>query len=356
VTLAVVLLLAFLVFRFFLLTFAVAVSLALLLAPLHTTLTRRFGGRRGLAAALLVVLCTITLLVPVLTYGTLLTQQAAAFVEWVGPRLQPEELEKLWRQTLPRRYPTLMAWVRSFTGGGSATTILSAGLSRLAALANHWLAVGLANLAAALLDLVILIMMLFFLLRDGEEARESVRGVSPLTREQEVELLDHLTSTVRGVLQSMVIVPLVQGALGFVGFWLFGVPGPLLWAVMVVFAALIPILGSPLAWVPAAVYLVATGSVGRGLGLLLYGIVVISGVDNVLKPLILSGAARIHTMLGFLSIMGGLFAFGPKGLIVGPVVLSLVLSAYRIYRYDVLRWRQPESPAAEDAPAALAGR
>ena len=77
----------------------------------------------------------------------------------------------------------------------------------------------------------------------------------------------------------------------------------------------------------------------------------IAGIDNVIKPLILKGAARIHTMLGFLSILGGLYAFGPKGLIAGPVVLSLVLSAYRIYRYDVLRWRQ-DAPPGHPAPLA----
>ena len=73
-----------------------------------------------------------------------------------------------------------------------------------------------------------------------------------------------------------------------------------------------------------------------------YGVLVISMVDNVVKPIMLRGAAQIHTMLGFLSVMGGVFAFGPKGLIVGPVVLSLVLSSYRIYRYDILRWREEE--------------
>ena len=78
-------------------------------------------------------------------------------------------------------------------------------------------------------------------------------------------------------------------------------------------------------------------------------------VDNVIKPIILKGAAQIHTMLGFLSILGGLYAFGPKGLIVGPVVLSLVLSAYRIYRYDVLRWRRRASRRRAPAPERAAG-
>ena len=202
-----------------------------------------------------------------------------------------------------------------------------------------------------MVDLGIFLMMLFFLLRDGEQLRDAVRGISPLTRGQETEILDHLTNTVKGVLQSMVAVPLVQGLAALVGFLIFGVPAPVLWSVMVILAAVIPIVGSPLAWVPAGVYLLMQGREAQGLGVLVYGTVVISGVDNIVKPLILKGAARIHTMLGFLSILGGVYAFGPKGLIVGPVTLSLVLSAYRIYRYDVLRWRQDEALNAPRLPA-----
>jgi len=214
-------------------------------------------------------------------------------------------------------------------------------LSTVTAQANHLAQSFLAGLATVLLDFGIFVLMLFFLLRDGEEIREAASAISPLTRGQELEIVDHLTRTVKGVLQSMVLVPIAQGIVAVLGFWIFGVPSPLLWGLMVVFAALIPILGSPLAWVPAALYLMYEGETGRAIGLLLYGVVLISGTDNVVKPLILKGAAQIHMLLAFLSILGGVFAFGPKGLIVGPVVLSLVLSAYRIYRYDVLRWKKP---------------
>jgi predicted PurR-regulated permease PerM len=121
---------------------------------------------------------------------------------------------------------------------------------------------------------------------------------------------------------------------------------------MVTFAALIPLVGTPLVWVPATFYFFFTGSPAKGLGMLLYGMVVISGIDNVIKPLILKGAAQIHTMLGFLSILGGLYAFGPKGLVAGPIVLSLVLSAYRIYRYDVLRRRREGASGEHALPSA----
>lgn len=344
--------LAFLVFRHFLLTFTVAVALTLMLSPLHRRLSARLGGRSGVSAALLVLICLVAFLLPLLTYTTLLIQQAADVVNWLRPRLEPMEVEKLWSVTLPQRYPLLMAWARQLTGGGTAMASISAALGRLASGANHLVQQAVTGLATAFVDLGIFMLMLFFLLRDGDQLREGVRGISPLTRGQETELLEHLTRTVRGVLMSMVVVPLCQGLVALPAFWAFGVPKPHLWSLMVVFAAVIPLVGSPLAWVPAGLYLILTGSVGKGVALLVYGAAVISGIDNVVKPLILKGAAQIHPMLAFLSILGGLYAFGPKGLIAGPVVLSLVLSAYRIYRYDVLRWRTVGPAEAELAAPA----
>jgi predicted PurR-regulated permease PerM len=331
--------LAFLVFRYFLLTFAVAASVALMLSPLHGALSRRLGGRDGLAASLLVLLVTVLILVPVLVYGVLIGQQALSFLEWLRPHLEPHEWDRFWREVLPARSPKVATWLRQL---GWEAPPLTASLGRAIGEANHYVQVVLAGAAAVLLDLTIFLMMLFFLLRDGDDLRESLRGVSPFTRGQETELLDHLGNTVKAVLQAMIIVPLLQGIVAFFGFWALGLPSPLLWAVMVVFAALIPILGSPLGWIPAAVYFVVNGDTTRALAMTAYGVLVISMIDNIVKPLILRGKAQIHTMLGFMSIMGGLFAFGPKGLIVGPVVLSLVLSAYRIYRYDILRWREEE--------------
>ena len=212
--------------------------------------------------------------------------------------------------------------------------------SRFTAAVNGFLQLAVVELASGLMDMIVLVMMLFFLLRDGAELRDALRGVSPLTRGQETEITDHLAKTVKGVLLSMVIVPVVQGVVALLGFWIFGLPSPVLVSVFVFFAAMIHLVGTPLVWVPAGLYLFFWESPARGIGMLLYGAFVISTVDNIVKPLILKGAAQIHALLAFLSVLGGLYAFGPKGLVAGPVILSLVLSAYRIYRYDVLRWRQ----------------
>ncbi|PYQ41225.1 MAG: hypothetical protein DMF77_16360 [Acidobacteria bacterium] len=335
--------LAFVVFRYFLLTFTVAASVALMLSPLQGALSRRLGGRDGLAATLLMLGVMFVILVPILLYGALIFQQAVAFLDWLRPHLEAREWDRFWREVVPQRSPKLANWLRQI---GWEAPPLTAGLARASEVANHYVQVLLTGVATVALDLVIFLMMLFFLLRDGDDLRESLRGISPFTRGQETELVEHLGNTIKAVLQAMIIVPFIQGVVAFVGFWVFGLPSPLLWAVMVVFAALIPILGSPLAWIPAALYFLVNGHLGLALGMTAYGVFVISMVDNIVKPIILRGSAQIHMMLGFLSIMGGLIAFGPKGLIVGPVVLSLVLSAYRIYRYDILRWREEEGMGA----------
>ena len=128
--LALILILAVAVFRHFLLTFVVAGSVALMLARPQRYLAARLGGRRWLAAGLLVALVTVALAVPVVAYGTLLAQQAMGFVEWLRPWLEPAAFDKLWREDLPRRYPFLMAWVRQSTGGGAMPAASSA-LSRV---------------------------------------------------------------------------------------------------------------------------------------------------------------------------------------------------------------------------------
>ena len=154
----------------------------------------------------------------------------------------------------------------------------------------------------------------------------------------------------KGALQALIVVPVVQGILAGIGFMIFGVPSPFVWGTGVILAATVPILGSPLAWIPACVYLFVHGSTGAAVGLFLFCLVLVSGSDNVVKPLLLRGTARIHPLLGFLSILGGVIAFGVFGFLIGPVVLSLVISAIRIYKLDVLRRGCPAEPPADTAP------
>jgi len=339
--------LAFMVFRPFLLNFTVAASVALLLSPLQRQLRAWLRDRRNLAASLLVLLVVVLILLPVLSYGALIGEQAVVFFEWVRPRLRPAALQTLWREILAH-FP----WLASFLAQDerALAELASGTLSSVASAANGLVQASLARLTTIVFDLVLFLMLLFFLLRDGPALRRELGRISPFSGDQEVEIFGHLEKTIKGVLQSMVLVPLAQGLAATLGFVYFGVPAPLLWGVTAVLAALIPLVGSPLAWVPAVIYLFFAGTTFQWVGMLIYGFVIVSGIDNVVKPLILRGTASIHPLLGFLSILGGMLSFGPSGFLVGPVVLSLILSAIRIYGADVLGRQMLPPPRPTKAP------
>ena len=185
----------------------------------------------------------------------------------------------------------------------------------------------------------------------GHRLRAELQPISPFSEEQERQIFDHLERTIQGALQAVVVVPVVQGILAGIGFMIFGVPQPFVWGTAVILAATVPLVGSPLGWIPACLYLALKGQTGPALGLLVYSAVIVSGSDNVIKPMLLQGSARIHPLLGFLSIVGGVLAFGIFGFLIGPVILSLVLSAIRIYRLDVLRVAVTGAPATARAEA-----
>ncbi len=347
--------LAFLVFRHFLVTVAVSASVAALLGPVYDRLTRALRGRRSLSAALMVVLTIVVILVPLLTYAILLSNQAVDFYEWVRPKLEADALRQLWTQDLPARYPWALRVQEAFQltelDQERLMELVSPALSQLASGANRIIQGAVAGVTSALLYLILFLITLFFILRDGEALAGELKGISPMSAAQSQEIYERLTKTVKAMLYAMVVVPVAQGLLAMLGFKIFGLPSPLFWGPMLIFAAVIPGIGSPLVWIPATVYLFAAAPLWQGIGMLLYGTFVISTSDNIIKPILLHETAQIHPLLAFFSILGGILSFGLIGFLVGPVILSLMLSAIRIYRMDILRASSETSVPATASPA-----
>ena len=177
VLLFVVLLLNFIVFRHFLVVVLVAASVAAMLGPLYDRLTAALGGRRSLAATLMVTVTTVVILVPLLSYGVLLANQAVGFFETIRPELEPEALRELWRKEIPERFPwfaQLREWL-SLEGSGlpPMSEFVSPALSRLASGANHLVQRTIGGLTSALFDLILFLITLFFILRDGKSSETS---------------------------------------------------------------------------------------------------------------------------------------------------------------------------------------
>lgn len=136
-------------------------------------------------------------------------------------------------------------------------------------------------------------------------------------------LFDDVSDTVHATFYGTVVIAIVQGTLGGLIFWWLGLPAPLLWGIVMGLLAVVPVLGAFVIWVPAAIFLVLEGSEGKALLLTLWGTVVVGGIDNLLYPMLVGRRLKMHTVLAFISIVGGLIVFGASGLILGPVIFTV---------------------------------
>ena len=323
--------LTFSVFYRFVMVFAIAAAVAVLLAPTHDRLTA-VVRRRSTAAAILVLWTVSLVAIPLAATLTLLGSQALTFFTWLGPQLAPDKLQTFLHETLPSRIPGFRGWRNSIEPyvapiASTVLTQLSAGLNILV----QRLATGLGSM---LMEMFLFFLFLFFLLRDGPSLITMLRSISPLSPTQESRVVSHLVATVRGALLGILVVPLAQGGLALLGYLLFGIPNAVLWGGCTALASLVPLLGAPLGWFPICVWLFFTGPAWKGIALFAYGVLVISGIDNIIKPALLSGAAKIHPLMGFLAVLGGTLTFGPAGILAGPVVLSFAMSAVYLYKTE----------------------
>jgi predicted PurR-regulated permease PerM len=204
-------------------------------------------------------------------------------------------------------------------------------LQFLAASGGHVVLGALGTLASFLLMLFVL----FFVLRDGPGLAVKFVRLLPIEERRRTRLWQHLADVTRAVFMGIGLTALVQGALVGVGFWIAGLPSPLVFGVVAVLVALIPMVGSALVWAPGALFLAARGEYGYAIFLAVWGAVVVGMVDNFLRPMLISGRADVPTLAVFLGVMGGLAAFGFIGLFVGPIVLGLLVALFR-YESDEL--------------------
>ena len=321
------------IFRYFLVTAATATSVAILLSPSYERLCSALKGRRSLAAALFLTLTTVLILLPLFGYAAVLGEQAVSLYDLVRPQVEPDALTKLWNETLPARYGWFAA-LKEWLDVGNIEALAPA-LSQLASGLNRVARGAVTGLASAVIYLILFLLMLFFFLRDSRVLTSDIKAILPFSDEERAQIFDRAGRTVKGVLYSMVIVPIVQGLLAVLGFWMFGLPSPLFWGTIVVFAAVIPGVGAPFVWVPASIYLLVASSWWQALALALWGLLVVGVADNIIKPILLHETAQIHPLLAFLAIIGGLLTFGPVGFLIGPVIFSLLLSIVAIYRESI---------------------
>ncbi|MBI4149792.1 AI-2E family transporter [Candidatus Woesearchaeota archaeon] len=191
------------------------------------------------------------------------------------------------------------------------------------------------------LKLFIFIFVLFYSFRDGKNVMLWLKDILPLKPHFKEDLIQRSQDVIFATVYGIIIIALVQGIVGTIGFLIFDVPSPIFLGLLLTFAALIPFVGTAIVWLPASLIVLINGylnadstMIGKGIGLLLYGTFIISLVDNLIKPRVISKEAKLHPVLVIIGLFGGLRFLGPIGVIVGPLVLALLVSFIDIYKRD----------------------
>jgi predicted PurR-regulated permease PerM len=175
------------------------------------------------------------------------------------------------------------------------------------------------------------LLSLYYLFKDGERLFNGLKGILPIPPRERDLLIDRFRDMVNATIFGGLLIALIQGVLGGMAFWVLGIASPLLWGTAMALFSFIPLGGTALIWIPAALLLIIQGAVAKGIILLAIGVFIISSVDNLLRPLVVGVQTHIHPLLLFFTVIGGLQAFGMIGIITGPLIASLCLTLIEIY-------------------------
>jgi hypothetical protein len=341
------------------LPFLPAVTWALALAVLFAPFQRWQEGRLkrpGMAAGVAVLLIGIMVVVPVLFVGQRLILEAAR-----GAQLGQMKVDSGEWQRLLERQPHLKPWVDRVETEIDLPGTVRGAASWLSATAGSILKGSLFQI----FGFCLIFYVLFFLLRDRQAGQVALRSLFPLTDSEMNHLLVRVGDTIHATIYGTLAVAAIQGLLGGLMFWALGLPGPLLWGVMMALLAIVPVLGAFVIWLPAACYLTLEGHPGKAAVLVLWGMLVVGTIDNLLRPIFVGNCLKLHTVLVFISVIGGLMVFGSSGLILGPVMFSVTLvllelwphrtatTAMRVKPAALSRWENeggPEGPEAGEDP------
>lgn len=328
-----------------------ACFIAFLLYPAHARLQRKI--RPSFSAAFLTVATLLLLLGPLAALGAAFVTQAAELMKYI------QELTAEYKPAAPADMGSIpllgpaLIWLQEASGislaqiHAWASEAARAILRPLATLGQR----AVLGALGTVVGFVLMIFILFFAIRDGRAIFTALRDLIPASATERARLFDHLGSVTRAMVFGSGVTALVQGALVGIGFAIASLPSPIVFGVLAALFALVPMAGTPVVWAPAVIVLALDQRWGMALFLALWGVVVVT-IDNVLRPLLVSGRADVGTLTVFIGVLGGVWAFGPIGVILGPLVLALAIALVRF----TLELRQTQNDSPVPSPTDDPGR
>lgn len=190
----------------------------------------------------------------------------------------------------------------------------------------------LGGLISVIVQMFFVIFTMYYFFKDGERIQHAIRDLLPLENNQAEAIMARTREVIDASVYGVIAVSIIQGTLGGLAFWILGLPSAIIWGVAMTFLSMIPMLGAFVVWVPAAIYLALTGHWTKAIILVLWGTLVIGMIDNFLRPKLVGGRTRLHELLIFFSVLGGLAVFGVLGVVLGPVVLAIAVALRDVFQ------------------------
>lgn len=335
---------AFLILTPFLTAIAWAVILAILVYPLYLWLLGMMRGRATLAALTVIAMIIVIVIAPGIELVRFLTEEAILLVQSVRSLMDEDGkqgwLAKPWVQLIVGWWDLVAFYLTGFNININWKELLVQGAQNSSKFLVERVTGIAQNVLLFTVNVLIALITLFFLLRDGKEFFSRLQRLLPMDQEHQQRLFKNIVDAVLAVVHGSLVVGMVQGLLAGLAYHFLGVPFAVLWGVVTGFAALLPVGGSTLVSIPATIYLFLQGETLRAIVLLVWSLGIVGSVDNILKPLIIGNRLGLPVLFLFFGILGGLTLFGALGIVLGPVIFALLRALLDLYSRE---YRQSEA-------------
>ena len=292
-----------------------AVVLAYLFHPVYEFIFRRIKNET-LCALIVSLLVLVVLFVPLLFVANTLFKETSNFFFAVRD-IKFDEIST--------RLSTL------FGENLDVSSLLKDVLNRLSVVLLQTVDNFILNLPQKILSGFVMFFVMFYFLKDGKRILFSVKEALPLKRKYKEDIAKKFNETIYATMYGLVSTAIIQGIIGTIGLWIFDVPSPILWGIVMIIAAMIPFVGAAFVWLPASLLKLSAGNTTEGFGLLLYGLFIVSTIDNILRPKIIGRRSKVHPALVLVGALGGIKLFGLIGIVIGPLVLAILTVFFDLY-------------------------
>jgi predicted PurR-regulated permease PerM len=334
---AIALVLCYALFNPFVQPLISATVIAIVFYPVQSRMLR-FVRSPSLAAALSTLTVILVIIIPAGLIALAISREVAHLIDYLNERsVESGGYSPFLKDLIDEP----MAWISRYVDVSrfNPREWLLARLQQISSFLLAQLSTIAGNVASFLVNTVITLFSLFFLFREGRQIRRRAVAVLPLSPTQIEQLLTGIEQTIFATVYGGLVVAVVQGTLTGIALAAFRIPSPVLWGVIATIFALIPLVGTTFVWLPAALYLIIAGHWIQGIILIVWGAGVVGTIDNFLRPYLMSGQVKLHPLLIFLGVFGGVQAFGILGLFVGPVALAITITVFKMLWAETAEWR-----------------